>query len=524
MFGSSGQAHVLDDWYYKEYLYKRDKKLTKPSFDLNKQRRFGYIITNEVDLKRLEKYFHELNPRVVTFDTETTNDDEESIRKARIVGLSLSFGEEKHQNYYIPCGHTTLEPYGEQVPVHKLISFTERVLLRKDTVIGAHNLSYDCHILANHGLNILSRTRRLGIKLYDTMIASWLVDENLPKALKYQSRMRLKRKPYVPEMLDYKTVVDSVPKELKRKHGLTANQKATIDLVSIDIAGDYAINDSRAVTDLIPIYEAILLKESPLWERFHFFEMEYFYEAYKMERRGVRLNLPLLKKYKRDITRHIKELETKLFRSVGYAFSVRSPKDLPRLLFEELGLPVLKWTDPEKNKSGASNPSTDKESLEGLLDFRRTLLNPMLDKIKKLEKKRVRKPIEEKKLKRLRKESAELERKLGIVQLIVDIRLLRHLDSNFITGLLERHVNGIIYPRFNQAGTVTGRLSSSDPNGQNMPNDVKDSDPRYKYSIRDLFIARKGYKLIVADNRQTVVGFKNFLNCGDILRASIATT
>jgi DNA polymerase I-like protein with 3'-5' exonuclease and polymerase domains len=487
--------YVFDDL-YKQYLSYRGAQVKRPHF--TNERPFGYIITNEVELKRLEKYYEEFNPRIVCFDTETASEDD-SIRKARMVGFSLSFGMEKWQNFYIPCNHLVLEPYGEQVFIDKLMKFIRKVLMREGIVLAAHNLTYDMHILANHGLHIMKHAKRLGIKLYDTMTASWLVDENLFKSLKFQAKLRLKHMPYVPHMKEYNEVVATVPNEVKRKHGLKPNEKATIDLVRIDVAGDYAINDSLAVRDLIPVYEKIMLKEEPLHDRFHYFEMVYIYEAYKMERRGTKLNMPLLRRYKRKITKHIRRLEAELYRAVGYSFSVRSTKALPKLLYEELGFPVEHWTDPTKNKSGTSNPSTGSEALETMLDYRRTLLEPMKKDLEKLEKKKKKTQATQRAIKKLKRQISELERKLHIVKLIHDVRLLRHLDSNFISGLLERQINGIIYPRFNQTGTVTGRLSSSDPNGQNMPNDVKDSDPRYEYSIRDLFIPRKGYVLLVAD-------------------------
>src|SRR5690606_26548879 len=112
--------------------------------------------------------------------------------------------------YYLPCGHTVLEPYGEQLPVNKVVKFAEEFLLRKNTTIVFHNGIYDGHILANHGLHIFKHTRRLNIKLYDTMIASWLVDENLFKSLKFQAKLRLKHKPYVPEMREYNDTVSTV--------------------------------------------------------------------------------------------------------------------------------------------------------------------------------------------------------------------------------------------------------------------------------------------------------------------------
>ena len=491
-----GTPYVLDE-NYKTELRRRDRKITRPFF--TNERNFGYVITSDIELKRLEKYIKALNPTVRCFDTETRNEDSDSIRGARMVGFSLSFGEEKWQNFYIPCGHTILEPYGRQISIDKLLQFIAKVLMVEGVTLGAHNMSYDMHILANHDLHIMKYVRKLKIGLYDTMVGSWMVDENQFKALKEQAKRRLKHKPYVGQLMTYSETVATVPNDVKRKHGLKANQKASINLVRVDIAGDYAINDSRAVLDLIPIYEVEMLKQDPLHERFHYFEMEYFHEAYKMERRGTKLNMPLLRRYKREIVRHIRRLEKELFQTVGYSFSTRSVPALTKLLYDELGFPVEHMTDPTKNKSNTSNPSTGKDALKTMLDYRRTQLEPMQEQIKKLEKNKRLKPIESKKLKRLKREADTLEQKLKIVKLISDVRLLHHLDSNFISGLLSKQVNGIIYPRFNQSGTVTGRLSSSEPNGQNMPNDVKDDDPRHAYSIRDLFIARKGYTLLVAD-------------------------
>jgi DNA polymerase-1 len=169
----------------------------------------------------------------------------------------------------------------------------------------------------------------------------------------------------------------------------------------------------------------------------------------EMERVGVRLDVPELKRQSTELTTDIRELEQKIFKEAGENFNIGSPKQLGHILFEKMKLPV-----GHKTKTGYS---TDSDVLEGLSEK-----NP-------------------------------------IAKLILDYRELTKLKSTYVDALpaLADPHEGRVHTSLNQAATATGRLSSTNPNLQNIP--IRTARGR---EVRRAFIAREGSCLISADYSQ----------------------
>ena len=170
---------------------------------------------------------------------------------------------------------------------------------------------------------------------------------------------------------------------------------------------------------------------------------------YFMEKKGIKVDSDYLKKLSREFSEKVLDLSEKIYSLSGERFNINSPQQLQIVLFQRLGLPPVK-----KTKTGFS---TDNEVLKAL------------------------------------------QNRHPVVPLILEYRTLMKLKSSYIDAL-PRQVNpktGRIHARFHQCGTATGRLSSSDPNLQNIP-----ARGEYGRLIRNAFVAGDGKVLISADYSQ----------------------
>ncbi|WP_369434134.1 DNA polymerase I [Psychromonas sp. MME1] len=230
----------------------------------------------------------------------------------------------------------------------------------------------------------------------------------------------------------------------KGKNQLTFNQ------ISIKEAAPYAAEDAditlRLHLDLIA-----RLQETPaLLNVFTNIELPLLTVLSEIERGGVEIDSELLGKQSIEIAERLLELESAAYEEAGKPFNLSSPKQLQTILFDELNLPVLK-----KTPKGA--PSTAEEVLQ------------------------------------------ELALTYALPKIIIEHRGLSKLKSTY-TDKLPKMVNpqtGRVHTSYHQAVTVTGRLSSSDPNLQNIP--IRSAEGR---RIRQAFIAQNGYKIVAADYSQ----------------------
>jgi len=230
----------------------------------------------------------------------------------------------------------------------------------------------------------------------------------------------------------------------KGKKQLTFNQ------ISIKEAAPYAAEDADITLRLhIELYGR--LKESEaLLTLFNEIELPLLTVLSDIERGGVAIDSDLLATQSTEIAKRLLEIEELAYAEAGKPFNLSSPKQLQTILFEDLELPILK-----KTPKGA--PSTAEEVL------------------------------------------VELAQTYPLPKLIIEHRGLSKLKSTY-TDKLPKMVNektGRVHTSYHQAVTVTGRLSSSDPNLQNIP--IRSAEGR---RIRQAFIAPEGYKIVAADYSQ----------------------
>lgn len=269
---------------------------------------------------------------------------------------------------------------------------------------------------------------------FDTMLAAYLLNP---------SRTHNNLESLTQEYLGLKKKsYTEVLKEIDKK------EKTLLD-APIDAVSEYACADCDA---------ALRLKNklSPLIEQFGlekvFYEMEMPLAPVlaAMERHGVKIDTELLKGLSDETAKSLSELEKKIYHIAGHEFNINSPKQLAKIFFEEMGLESVKKTDGGLN-------STDEEVLKEL-----SLSHPL--------------PAE-----------------------ILSYRTLSKLKGTYMDALPEMilKTTGRIHTSFNQTITATGRLSSSDPNLQNIP--VRDEIGK---KIREAFVADKGCVLVSADYSQ----------------------
>ncbi|WP_318614246.1 DNA polymerase I [Sporosarcina sp. YIM B06819] len=211
---------------------------------------------------------------------------------------------------------------------------------------------------------------------------------------------------------------------------------------------EHASRKAQAIWQLRPIIEE-KLQENDQYNLYHGLELPLAKILSKMESTGVKTDLATLQEIGVDLTAKLTELEAAIYEAAGDKFNINSPKQLGVILFEKIGLTPIK-----KTKTGYSTAADVLEKLEG-----------------------------------------EHE----IISLILMYRQLGKLNSTYIEGLSkEIHEDGKIHTRFQQALTTTGRLSSINPNLQNIP--VRLEEGR---KIRAAFVpSEPGWYLFAADYSQ----------------------
>ncbi|OGR83224.1 MAG: DNA polymerase I [Elusimicrobia bacterium RIFCSPLOWO2_01_FULL_54_10] len=279
----------------------------------------------------------------------------------------------------------------------------------------------------------------LGLKNihFDTMVAAYVLDPSRPSyGLKDLASEFLGRQMTRLEEL--------VPKEVKK----ASAHDFPMDQVEVEKAAPYACADADCALQLANHF-APMLKDKDLVRLFQDLEMPLVEVLAEMEMAGIRVNPKYLEDLGEKFSKEIRELEAKAFKAAGQEFNLNSSKQLGFILFEKLKLPPVR-----KTKTGFS---TDEEVLK--------TLSP----------------------------SHELP------ALLIRHRELSKLKSTFIDGLLEElnRKTGRIHTSFNQAGAATGRLSSTDPNLQNIP--IRTEAGRM---IRRGFIPDEGFTFLSADYSQ----------------------
>ncbi len=375
------------------------------------------LTSEELDalVKRLEK------SSLITIDTETTS---QNPMAATLVGVSVAL--KPFEAFYIPCGHRYMGA-PDQLKWTHIRDRLQPILENEKIAKVGQNIKYDWTVLKRHGADLK------GVA-FDTMLASYLL--NPSKRAHNLDQIAL-------DFLGHKNISYS---EVAGK----GKNAVTFDQVTLDQAVPYACEDAditlRAYEVLLPQLEALEL--TTLMQSV---EMPLVHVLMEMEMAGVRLDMDKLHDLSASLDSQLQRLKEDIYDLADETFNIQSSQQLGRILFEKLGLPVIKKT---KKKTGYS---TDVEVLTKLAD----------------------------------------EHELPAF--ILRHRSLAKLKSTYVDALLDQvdPETGRIHTSFNQTVAATGRLSSSDPNLQNIP--IRTEEGR---QIRTAFVAQPGWTLLSADYSQ----------------------
>ncbi len=282
--------------------------------------------------------------------------------------------------------------------------------------------------------------KRVGLQItpltFDTMIAEWLINPA-------SRNLGLKNLAWV--RLGYEMT------HIEELIGKGRGQK-TMDKVSISEAAGYAAADAAICLRLMPQLRAEL-KEHEAEELFRTMEMPLIPVLAAMEEAGIKLDKAFFEKFSHELEKRLGEIEDRIQDMVGYEFNLNSTQQLSKALFEDLEL-----TPPDRTKKTSSGYySTAASVLEGMVGQH------------------------------------------VVVDWVLEYRELEKLRSTYVDALPQQ-INpqtGRVHTSFNQTGTVTGRIASSDPNLQNIPTRTE-----IGRRVRNGFIASEGWQLLAVDYSQ----------------------
>jgi DNA polymerase-1 len=334
-----------------------------------------------------------------------TETSELSAMRAGLVGISLSPA--PGEAYYIPVGHRPGLGEQEQLPLSTVLKRLGPVLEDAAVAKVAHNGKFDMLILANQGV----WTENLA---FDTMIAAYVLGEGGGTEAYRPGAGSLSLKWLASKRLG----VEMTP--ITALIGPAGPKQLSMDQAPVAAATAYACADADMTGRLRAILEGEL-REQGLWTLFAEIEMPLVPVLARMERAGVALDTTILREMSRQLESQVREVEEKIYAEVGHQFNIGSPQQLSAILFEEIKLPRTRRT-----KLGYT---TDAQALEALRGA-----HPVID-------------------------------------LILLYRQLTKLKSTYVDTLpaLINPKTGRVHTTFNQTVAATGRLSSNDPNMQNIP-------------------------------------------------------
>ena len=358
---------------------------------------------------------------VVAIDTETTS---LNYMQAKIVGISVAIA--SNEAYYIPVMHE-YDGAPDQLDREYVLEKLKPWLEDKDAKKIGHNLKYDSHVFANHGIELNGTD-------FDSMLESYVLNST---ATRHNLNAVAKR--YL--NMDTTSYEDVAGKGAKQ---IGFNQ------VSLEDAIPYAAEDADVSLQLHQTLHPKLMAMNSLAKLYTDIEAPLLKVLQTIERNGVLIDESMLEKQSDQFAITLKELESKAHSLAGAEFNLSSPKQLQEILYDKLSLPILK-------KTPKGQPSTAESVLQRLAgDF-------------------------------------------PIVQTILKYRTTAKLKTTY-TDKLPLMVNqntGRVHTSYHQAVTATGRLSSSDPNLQNIP--IRTVEGK---RIRQAFIAPNGFQILAADYSQ----------------------
>jgi DNA polymerase-1 len=417
----------------KETKETREEKILD-KFERN-EKKFKYILAKEE--KAFSKFLIELKKQKnFTFDTETSSFDPLT---AKLLGISFSW--KTGEAYFLSFKNEDLN-----LKNNTLFNYKSEIENRKSEIISHSWLTKLSPIFTDpkikkYGHNIKFDVRVMeaqGVKVegisFDTMIASYLLNPGTRQ-----------------HNLDALTFSELGFEKISKDDLLgKGKEKISFPEVQEDKLSLYSCEDAD-FTNRLAIKLKSELKKQKLDQLFDKIEMPLVEVLAEMENNGILIDKKFLKKMSETASQKIEYLEKKIYKQAGMKFNINSTQQLREVLFEKLNIPV---DNIKKNKTGLS---TAAEELDKLQD-----LHP-------------------------------------IIPLMQEYREIMKLATTYIDALPEliNKKTGRVHTSFNQAVTATGRLSSSEPNLQNIP--MRTDLGR---EIRRAFVAEKGKKLVSLDYSQ----------------------
>lgn len=413
------------------------------------------IIDTAGKLKTLAQKMSKLDE--FAFDTETNTLRVYGYNKDfKGVGISISWG--FYNNYYIPLCHEREEDWERNIPLKVLRQYLRPVFEREDVRIIGHNLKFDMHVMARLGIDIKTKD------LYDTMIACWLCNENIPKGLKENSMLKLGIK-----QEHFAEVINNVPKEVKKSFGLKASQKATFNMVLIDEGAPYALADAFYTWCLYLGTMDEMAKEG-MDKIFNKTYKRFLRTLFVMEEHGTQVDTERLEQMKVDVKADKEDLLYDIYELAGCEFNVNSNAQIQELLFG-YQKPI---THPTETNAWKSSDDKKRQKLmqtydKAVSEQEHSRLKHLSFNFKVISKTPSGAPqANTAVLLKLCKQTFKVKRKQEGVELcrkLLAYKKLEKLSSAFMEGLSEQlYSDGKAHPSFNILGTDSGRISCIEEN------------------------------------------------------------
>lgn len=369
-----------------------------------------------VEQKDFEELLETLKKQtLIAVDTETTS---VNALEADLVGISIAYNEQiGAKDGKVTLTKDDSQPEGQTksfyIPVfHKVGDQLEMdyVLEKLKPLLESCTL-YKTFQNAKYEINTLLKYNiHIQGVVFDTMLASYINDPSRKHGLKIQAA----------ENLDF--FMKEIEELIGTGRGRGKNKiQLTMDDVSIQDASDYACDDAFATLELTRFWQEKLDDDGK--KLLYDIDLPVSLVLAGMEAQGVSLDTDYLSVLNKELDENLKDIEDKIFSLAGEKFNINSPKQVSIILFEKLGI------QPKTKKRGAQKFSTDAKVLE------------------------------------------ELAQEHKIAKCLLQYRHYSKMKTTYVDALPEliSPVDGKIHTSYNQTVTVTGRLSSSNPNLQNIP-------------------------------------------------------
>ncbi|MEG3917750.1 DNA polymerase I [Microcoleus sp. T3_A4] len=388
----------------------------------------------------LETFTDKTSP--VAWDTETTALEP---RDAELVGIGCCWGIGEEDLAYIPTGHKT----GTNLDKATVLNALRPILESEKYPKALQNAKFDRSILRCQGI-------KLAGVVFDTMLASYVLNPETSHSLSELSKKHLV------ESEDNHSVSESLREYLRtnpKSYNQLVPKNKTIADISIREVADYCGMDVYTTFHLVGELKAKLKEadESSFPEKTLeglLLEVEQPLEPVlaEMEYCGIRIDSAYLQELSQQLEKSLTEIEEKTYQAAGRKFNLGSPKQLSEILLEKIPDEFQKKS--RKTKTGYSTDAAVLDKLQGD--------HPIVDDL-------------------------------------LEHRTLSKLKSTYVDALpqLVRADTGRVHTDFNQAATGTGRLSSSNPNLQNIPIRTE-----FSRQIRKAFLPEAGWLMVSADYSQ----------------------